>query len=347
MTTYDAYHVPTRRERVMLTDWRHVPTGAKRRVEIRYGDPCGNGHNRLTLRADGPREWIAQTWPELAHLVKWDGVGTDGPMHYLANTLWHSGQTRAEAEAKSARIEGVALMQPDPDRRAALMREARSLRERANGMPAGVTAEELASAQRCACAPGASWVQLQSRAWLKERLPGLVAEFKRDVGRLLAAVDAGTPPWDRSGEEAERSTDSDLRRFRVGGELFSCDPEDARELGAGVVEIETEEGYTWILAEDEAAAGAVARAYWEDMAKHDPEEFACLVGADTLARWCLGQSAGPGSVQVRSLEEWLQLVASAPAEELARWDGEERDVQRVGKLSSDLGFTPTLAYRAG
>jgi len=73
-------------------------------------------------------------------------------------------------------------------------------------------------------------------------------------------------------------------------------------------------------------AGEQARKYWEDMAQDDAEEFACVVGTDTLVQWGLGQSAGPGSTAVNSLDEWLDLWLITPEEHWASYDGVEIDV---------------------
>lgn len=73
------------------------------RVEVRFDDECRNGHNTFTITAEvripGRRdieacgclhEDIAEVFPELAPLIKWHLVSSDGPMHYLANTLYHA-----------------------------------------------------------------------------------------------------------------------------------------------------------------------------------------------------------------------------------------------------------------
>jgi hypothetical protein len=110
--------------------------------------------------------------------------------------------------------------------------------------------------------------------------------------------------------------------------------------------IETEEGEEFYLAESSETAGEVARGYWKEMAEDDPKEFACIVGEKTLIQWGLGQWAGPGSTQVQSLEEWLDLWLDTPEETWASYDGTEREVTRVGKeIIEELGFVPTVAYR--
>ena len=132
----------------------------------------------------------------------------------------------------------------------------------------------------------------------------------------------------------------------IGGETYVV--RNIRDNGWGIegtADIECE-GADFIVCLDHESAGALARARWDDMVANDPAEFAAIVGADTLAAWCLGQYAGPGSVQVKSLEAWLELVADHPNEELASYDHEEREVDSVSpSVVEDLGMVPTLAYR--
>jgi hypothetical protein len=73
---------------------------------LRFDDSCGNGHESFAItgyidEANGKtwrehscgclHEEIARHFPELAHLVRWHLTSTDGPMHYLANTLYMAG----------------------------------------------------------------------------------------------------------------------------------------------------------------------------------------------------------------------------------------------------------------
>jgi hypothetical protein len=73
--------------------------------EVRHDDQCGNGQNSFSVtakiqRKDGRGAWkdhaggcchkeIAKHFPELAPLIKWHLTSTDGPMHYIANTVYH------------------------------------------------------------------------------------------------------------------------------------------------------------------------------------------------------------------------------------------------------------------
>lgn len=78
--------------------------GATLRVEMRFDDECNNGHNSFAITAEvrEPKrrdisaggclhEDIARVFPELAHMVKWHLFDSTGPMHYVANTLYHAG----------------------------------------------------------------------------------------------------------------------------------------------------------------------------------------------------------------------------------------------------------------
>jgi len=83
---------------------------------VRHDDSCGNGHNTFSITGDvftttgnrsepsvvhGNRtlyldcggcihDQIAEHFPELAPLIKWHLTSTDGPMHYVANTIHHA-----------------------------------------------------------------------------------------------------------------------------------------------------------------------------------------------------------------------------------------------------------------
>lgn len=102
----------------------------------------------------------------------------------------------------------------------------------------------------------------------------------------------------------------------------------------------------WHVAEDRDMAGAEAVEYWRDLATDDPAEFRCIVGDECLIRWALGQSAGPGTTNVNTLEEWFELHRDCPEEDWASYDGQEWEVEAVSQgLIDELGFTPTVAYR--
>lgn len=70
---------------------------------VRYDDSCNNGHNTFSITAHvtepGKKDWascrclhqeIAKAFPELVPLIKWHLCSSDGPMHYVANTVCHA-----------------------------------------------------------------------------------------------------------------------------------------------------------------------------------------------------------------------------------------------------------------
>jgi hypothetical protein len=88
--------------------------GAPIQAEVRYDDECGNGHNTFAvtgtlygkerqrgtkaIKRDGGAWWpsaagclhdeIGEAFPELRHLLKWHLTSSDGPMHYIQNTIF-------------------------------------------------------------------------------------------------------------------------------------------------------------------------------------------------------------------------------------------------------------------
>lgn len=83
-------------------------------VTARLDDQCKNGHETFSLTADIYRkergrwaedsfgcqhEIIAREFPELAHLIKWHLVSTDGPTHHLANAAYLAGDRDCNGRA--------------------------------------------------------------------------------------------------------------------------------------------------------------------------------------------------------------------------------------------------------
>ena len=81
-------------------------------IELRFDDNCNNGHNSFAITGSLYQKTnsdilkiyerdlissgaihgdIAKHAPELADLIKWHLVSTDGPWAYLSNTLYHAG----------------------------------------------------------------------------------------------------------------------------------------------------------------------------------------------------------------------------------------------------------------
>lgn len=92
----------------VTTETRKVTHGALAgcfiRTHVSFDDDCGNGHHTFSITADIARDSsftdrsivscgclhkeVAEFFPELAHLIKWHLCSTDGPMHYISNTVY-------------------------------------------------------------------------------------------------------------------------------------------------------------------------------------------------------------------------------------------------------------------
>ena len=82
------------------TEWREDGKTYRMKTTVRYDDQCGNNHNSFSITCnitENSRDYmggcchdiIVKRQPELAHLIKWHLVSSDGPMHYIANTAYH------------------------------------------------------------------------------------------------------------------------------------------------------------------------------------------------------------------------------------------------------------------
>lgn len=87
--------------KTFVTTWTEEQYRYCLTTTIRYDDRCDNGHNTFSITADLHRngredccgclhDLIAERMPELAPYIKWHLVSSDGPMHYIANTVYHA-----------------------------------------------------------------------------------------------------------------------------------------------------------------------------------------------------------------------------------------------------------------
>lgn len=191
-------HAPTRSTRAIHSVYRKFPGYGMGKVVLRYDDRCGNGHNTFSITVSSKAQYrnsfggcmhdeIRKVFPEYRHLIKWHLVSVDGPMHYIANTLYFAQDQKVPTLAKLKEAERLleAYKEATKDEpcevfAATYMKELASLRagvsiarsryERAEG-------PNLKSARSSACAPRATIEQLQSKEWLEARLPKLLADF--------------------------------------------------------------------------------------------------------------------------------------------------------------------------
>jgi hypothetical protein len=154
-------------------------------AHVRYDDECGNKHNSFSItgtidRSNGVGRWVddaggciheevAKHFPELKPFIKWHLTSSDGPMYYIENTLywlgwrgWSDGKPNSPPNLAHARNTAVWPDMPE-DFIAPLL-------------PGGITGGQH----------NGLFKQLEQPIIdaLNERLPALMAEFKRDVESL-------------------------------------------------------------------------------------------------------------------------------------------------------------------
>ena len=162
------------------------------RVVIRYDDECGNGHNSFSITSQNgcTHDLIASLCPDLAHLIKWHLCSSDGPMHYIANTMYYAlehGPNKAYVYQHPKEVAGVKLDRKllhytDLTTAEAMVLEDSSLYLVVDEKTAKVA--NLDAARSSAIAPNATIDQLRDRQWLEDRLPSLLEEFRADIEAL-------------------------------------------------------------------------------------------------------------------------------------------------------------------
>lgn len=193
-------------------------------VAVRYDDECGNGHNSFaitceTFENEGTKatpKWrwsgggcqhepVVKHFPELAPLIKWHLCSSDGPMHYVANTMYHAsskdcnglnkGEFRSftynvvasgsilfssrifysfrnwlhEEEAREEAENFLSKIKPELKPK---------IERRGSGEPSEGKEVEFDYARSSAIWPEATIEQLRDKKALEARLPKLLEEFK-------------------------------------------------------------------------------------------------------------------------------------------------------------------------
>lgn len=181
-------------------------------AKVRHDDECGNGHNTFaitatlygkdrvpyeeTIKFDGRTWWthgggccheeVAKAFPELAPLIKWHLTSTDGPMHYVANTVYHATEDGPKSawvyfEDQANGVERHCVKYCD-------IPEAENTCKTAGYTmevdPKTAKVANLDYARSSAVWPDATREQLLDKDALLARLPALMAEFKQAVESL-------------------------------------------------------------------------------------------------------------------------------------------------------------------
>lgn len=191
--------IKSQSKKVIVEGFRIDGGHGKLVINIRYDDQYGNKHNTFSITADMYRDnrvWsggclhddIIKYSPELAYLIKWHLVSSDGPMHYTANTMYHalehgpidgylyfSDKSNGLNETcmkygKIAELEKIAATNPD-------LYSVQIKVETAK-------VANIEAARSCAIWPEATHKQLLDKIALEDRLPALMLEFKSVIEGL-------------------------------------------------------------------------------------------------------------------------------------------------------------------
>ncbi len=195
--------------------------GAIIRAEIRFDDSCKNGKHSFAVTGEikipGRRDCeacgcihddLARALPELQHLIRWHLCSTDGPMHYVANTVYHAsnrdhngllrGERRQIFKGGDKSLPCWRLLDQNGNPPPAIYSGATYNGPLADAPPPPVLswqpwerigegkARDFAAARSCAVWPDATDEQLSAprdelTAMLEARLPDLVEAMRADV----------------------------------------------------------------------------------------------------------------------------------------------------------------------
>ena len=189
-------------------------------VTIRYDDECGNGHNSfsITNRNGCDHDNIRNDFPELEYLIKWHLCSSDGPMHYVANTVYHAQDTDCDGLKKGeySAFKKIVVAKITKDKKPVSIYKTDAMYANKQKNPNLIKCNgkeelklnefilnldvdfdiieepceyskskgkksDLQAARSCAIWPEATLEQLQDKKLLADRLPGLLKRFKKDV----------------------------------------------------------------------------------------------------------------------------------------------------------------------
>ena len=187
------------------------------RVNIRFDDQCGNGHNSFAItgeiygrqripyettakNAQGKTVWmhscgcvhdeIEKHFPLLAHLVKWHDFTSKGPRCYIENTIYHADQHAANkcwiyaADPVTKPERCAKYCSTDEGKEILKAYSEKGIEARMKIDPKTEKKANIEAARNTAAWPDATLEQLQDKDALKERLPALMSDFRADIEKL-------------------------------------------------------------------------------------------------------------------------------------------------------------------
>ena len=168
-------------------------------VTVRHDDECGNGHNTFSIAGTlvtlhNDNRWHGDAWgmlhdevakffPELEPLLKWHLCSTDGPMHYVANSLYHAKPIPKEQGQWYFYLEDKLIKIVGREERGKFIARYGSWAEFKPCCNSMAKDPDLIAARSCAVWPEAELEDFTEEKLLA-RLPALMEEFKTAVEAL-------------------------------------------------------------------------------------------------------------------------------------------------------------------
>jgi len=164
-------------------------------AHVRFNDDCRNGHNSLGVTGtvvDETGKWVScgcchseirAAFPELSELIKYHLCSTDGPMHYLANTLYHARgisekQDKWWFHLNGERVKLVGVKERNQLERIHKGDSTAVFKDHPNPL---AIKPNLGAARRVAIWPDATLEQLSDEEQLKARLPEILAGLRQEL----------------------------------------------------------------------------------------------------------------------------------------------------------------------
>jgi len=167
-------------------------------VTIRHDDECGNGHNTFAITGDLAHlrrgvwledsfgmlhDEVTRFFPDLAPLLKWHLCSTDGPMHYVANSIYHARAIPKEQGQWYFYLEDNLIKIVNREEREKFIARYGTWAEFKPYYNTMAKDPDLAAARSCAIWPEAELADFTEENLLV-RLPALMEEFKTAVESL-------------------------------------------------------------------------------------------------------------------------------------------------------------------
>ena len=183
-------------------------------LNLRYDDKCDNNHNTFSITGEiyestyrpyedkltlssGKNVYLSSCgcihkeiekyFPDFKHLIKWHGCTSEGPLHYIANTLYHANRIEkylnfvylTDSEFNFDKLLGIFS---DDD---AKKLQEKYINIRIEKKPNPMNKDiDIESARKTAIWPDGTIEDLQDKEKLLKRLPELMQEFKKDMENL-------------------------------------------------------------------------------------------------------------------------------------------------------------------